>query len=66
MKDVDGTPLAKGMIDLVKAKGKGWYGPYRFSNPQTASYEHKKAYCQQAVGETLACVGVYLGNNRPK
>ncbi|MYN07905.1 cache domain-containing protein [Pseudoduganella aquatica] len=66
MKDVDGTPLAKGMIDMVKAKGKGWYGPYKFSNPQTSSYEYKKAYCQQAVGETLACVGVYLGDKRPK
>lgn len=65
MKDADGTPLAKGMIDLVKAQGKGWYGPYRFANPQTGGYEFKKAYCQQAVGQTLACVGIYLGDKRP-
>lgn len=64
MKDVDGMPLAKGMIDMVKAKKKGWYGPYKFSNPQTSTYEYKKAYCEQAVGETLACVGIYLGDRK--
>ena len=65
MKDVDGMPLAKGMIDMVKAKSKGWYGPYKFSNPKSSTYEYKKAWCEQAVGETLACSGVYLGDKKP-
>lgn len=61
MKDADGMPLARGMIDMVKTKKKGWYGPYKFSNPQTQTYEYKKSYCEQAVGETLVCVGIYTG-----
>lgn len=65
MKDVDGMSLGKDMIEMVKAKKKGWYGPYRFANPQTNNYEYKKSYCEQGVGETMACVGVYLGVTKP-
>lgn len=65
MKDVDGMSLGKGMIDMVREKKKGWYGPYRFANPQTTNYEYKKTYCELGVGETLACVGVYLGTTKP-
>jgi signal transduction histidine kinase len=62
LKDVDGVPLAKGVIDMVKAKKKGWFGPYRFANPNTQAYEYKKTYCEQASANTLACAGVYIGN----
>lgn len=57
--DADGNPLIKGMVDMVKAKKKGWYGPYKFTNPATKSYEYKKSYCEQSAGETMVCVGIY-------
>lgn len=59
LSDADGIPLIKGMVDLVKAKKKGWYGPYKFTNPATKAYEYKKSYCEQSVGETMVCVGIY-------
>lgn len=59
MKDVDGKPFIKDMIDLVKSKGKGWYGPYKFNNVATSSYELKKSYCEQGAGNSIVCVGVY-------
>lgn len=58
MKDADGNPFIKGMIDMVKAKGKGWYGPYKFNNIKTTSYEMKKSYCEHGAGNTIVCVGV--------
>lgn len=61
MKDADGQQIVRGVIDMVKKGKKGWYGPYKFSNPQTQEYERKKSYCEQAVGETMVCSGVYLG-----
>lgn len=61
MKDVDGKPFIKDMIDLVKSKGKGWYGPYKFNNVATSTYELKKSYCEQGAGNTIVCVGTYEG-----
>ena len=62
LKDADGVPLIKGMIDLVKTKKQGWFGPYRFSNPLTKKLDIKKSYCEQGVGETIVCVGIYSGD----
>lgn len=64
MKDADGIPLARGMIDMVKTKKKGWYGPYKFVNPQSQAYEYKKSYCELATGETLVCVGIHTGDKK--
>lgn len=61
MKDVDGTPLIKGILELVKTRKSGWYGPYKAVNPASGGYERKKAYCEQGSGETAVCVGVFLG-----
>lgn len=61
LKDADGVPLARGMIEMVKTKKKGWYGPYKFVNPESGKYEYKKSYCELATGETLACVGIHAG-----
>ena len=61
MKDVDGNALIKGMVDLVKAKKEGWYGPYKFNNVETKTIERKKSYCEQGAGDTMVCVGTYLG-----
>jgi signal transduction histidine kinase len=60
LKDVDGRELIKDQIKLVKAKGAGWYGPYRFTNPVTNKIETKKSYCMRAAGDTYACAGAYV------
>lgn len=59
MKDVEGNPFIKGMIDLVKKDKKGWYGPYKFLNVANQSIEIKKSYCEQGAGDTIVCVGVH-------
>ena len=59
MRDVDGNSFIKGMIDMVKARSQGWYGPYKFSNPATQTYELKKSYCERGAGDSMICVGVY-------
>ncbi|GAA4033120.1 cache domain-containing protein [Actimicrobium antarcticum] len=60
MKDVDGNAFIKGMIDTVKTKKKGWYGPYKFNNAESKLIEQKKSYCEQGAGDTMVCVGTYL------
>ena len=60
--DIDGNPFIKGMIDMVKSKKKGWYGPYKFNNVATQSIEQKKSYCEQGAGNTMVCVGIHLAN----
>ncbi|MFZ6746326.1 cache domain-containing protein [Undibacterium sp. JH2W] len=60
MKDVDGNPFIKGMIDQVKTASKGWYGPYKFNNPASQSYELKRSYCERGAGDTMVCVGTYF------
>ncbi|MCH8619407.1 cache domain-containing protein [Undibacterium sp. TS12] len=60
MKDVDGNAFIKGMIDLVKTSSKGWYGPYKFNNPATQSYELKRSYCERGAGDSMVCVGTYF------
>lgn len=62
IKDIDGNPFIKGMIDMVKSKKKGWYGPYKFNNVASQSIELKKSYCEQGAGDTIVCVGTHLAN----
>lgn len=59
MKDVDGNAFIKGMVDMVKTSSKGWYGPYKFTNPATKDYDLKKSYCEKGAGDTMVCVGTY-------
>ncbi|MCE3602604.1 hypothetical protein LXA47_03155 [Massilia sp. P8910] len=49
---------------MVQTRQKGWYGPYKFSNLNTATDEYKKSWCGQASADTFARVGVYLGEKR--
>ncbi len=60
--DMDGLPLIVGLIDLVKTKKSGWFGPYKFPNPVSKKPEAKKSYCEQGAGETLVCVGIYTAS----
>jgi signal transduction histidine kinase len=61
LKDVDGNEMIRGEITLVKTKGSGWYGPYKFNNPVTNKIEVKKAYCMRGAGDSIVCSGVYSG-----
>ena len=61
IKDVDGNAFIKGMVDMVKSKKNGWYGPYKFNNVESKSIEQKKSYCEQGAGNTIVCVGFHLG-----
>jgi signal transduction histidine kinase len=61
LKDVDGNQMIKGEVAVVKAKGAGWYGPYKFNNPITNKIEVKKSYCMRGAGDSMVCAGVYSG-----
>lgn len=61
LKDYDGNEMIKGQIAMVKAKGGGWYGPYKFNNPVSNLVETKKAYCLRGAGDSYVCAGVYSG-----
>ena len=61
LKDVDGKELLKDQVALVKTKGSGWYGPYRFNNPVTNKIETKKSFCTRGAGESIVCAGAYSG-----
>jgi len=58
MKDSEGNPFFQMLLDLAKAKGKGWSGSYRFMNPATQKIEAKVMYLE-SVGETYVGVGIY-------
>jgi cytochrome c len=58
MKDSEGNPFFQMLVDLAKAKGKGWSGSYRFMNPATQKIEAKVMYLE-SVGETYVGVGIY-------
>ncbi|NVD69916.1 histidine kinase [Duganella sp. BJB488] len=60
IKDVDGNPFIQGMIDMVKSTSRGWYGPYKFTNPNSQGYELKRSYCERGAGDTMVCVGTYF------
>ena len=60
IKDVEGNEFIKGMVEMVKTRKKGWYGPYKFNNVETKTIEPKKSYCEQGEGATMVCVGTHL------
>jgi methyl-accepting chemotaxis protein len=56
-KDVNGKYLGKGMIELAKTQGNGWY-EYHFLNPHTNVVQPKITYIQRVDDYYLAC-GIY-------
>ena len=61
LKDIDGVELIKGEVAMVKTKGSGWFGPYKFNNPVSKRIETKKAFCMRGAGDSMVCSGVYSG-----
>jgi methyl-accepting chemotaxis protein len=56
-KDVNGKYIGKGMIDIAKTQGNGWY-EYNFLNPHTNTVQPKVTYIQRVDDYYLAC-GIY-------
>jgi cytochrome c len=57
LKDPDGKPVIKDMIEIVKSKGHGWYD-YKWSNPATKKMELKSSYVER-VDEIMVGCGFY-------
>lgn len=57
MKDAEGVPLVKGMSEVAKTKGRGWYD-YHWPNPVTKTVEAKSSYIEK-VGDYFVGSGIY-------
>lgn len=57
LKDNEGKPLIKEMVDLAKTKGKGWV-EYKWPNPATKAVEPKAGYIEK-VDDILIGSGIY-------
>jgi signal transduction histidine kinase len=57
LKDIDGTPFIKEIVDTANAKGSGWV-EYKWYNPATREWSPKAAYFEK-VDNLIICAGVY-------
>jgi signal transduction histidine kinase len=57
LKDVEGKPLIRQMVDIAKTKGNGWV-EYKWPNPVTKSVEAKSSYVER-VEDVLVGAGIY-------
>jgi len=57
--DADGKLFRKEIIDVAKAKGKGWVD-YRYNNPNTGEIEKKSTYFVKQ-GDIILEAGIYKG-----
>jgi len=57
LKDNEGKPLIKEMVNTAKSKGKGWV-EYKWPNPTTKAVEQKASYIEK-VDDILVGSGIY-------
>jgi len=57
LKDPDGVPLIRQMVQIAKDKGSGWSN-YKWPNPITNAIEDKTSYVER-MGDYFVGVGVY-------
>lgn len=57
LKDIEGKPLIKDMVDIAKTQGKGWVD-FKWPNPVTKAVESKSGYVER-VDDFLIGSGVY-------
>lgn len=57
MRDADGRYIIKGFVELLNAKGKGWYD-YKWPNPVTKAVEQKSSYVEK-VDDMIVGAGIY-------
>ena len=58
MKDPDGKPLIKMLIDVAKDKGKGWTDTVKFRNPVNDNIQTRVNYIERA-GDIVIGSGVF-------
>jgi cytochrome c len=58
MKDPDGKPLIKMLIDVAKDKGKGWTDTVKFRNPATDKIQTRVNYIER-VGDVAVGSGYF-------
>ena len=58
MKDPDGKPLIKMLVDVAKDKGKGWTDTVKFRNPVTDKIQTRVNYIER-VGDIAVGSGVF-------
>ncbi len=58
MKDPDGKPLIKILLDVAKEKGQGWTETVKFRNPTTDKIQTRVNYVER-VGEVVIGSGVF-------
>jgi cytochrome c len=58
MKDPDGKPLIKMLVDVAKDKGKGWTDTVKFRNPATDQIQSRVNYIER-VGDLAVGSGVF-------
>ncbi|CAN7408361.1 cache domain-containing protein [Pseudoduganella sp. LjRoot289] len=57
LKDADGKPFIKALVDLAQGSGSGWVD-YKWPNPVTKLIDSKSTYVEKLGDLTIAC-GVY-------
>lgn len=57
VKDVEGKPTVKTMIDVATRKGSGWV-QYKWANPVSGAIEPKSTYVEKS-GDLVFLVGIY-------
>ena len=58
MKDPDGKPLNKMLVDLAREKGSGWSETFKFRDPSSDKLKTRTVYVQR-VDETFVGAGVF-------
>lgn len=58
LKDADGKPLIKMIVDLALAKGQGWTEEVKFRNPVTDMIQVRVNYVER-MGDFVVCSGVF-------
>jgi signal transduction histidine kinase len=58
LKDPDGKPLVKMLVDVAKEKGRGWTDTVKFRNPTNDMIQTRVNYIER-VGETAIGSGVF-------
>lgn len=57
MRDAEGNYLIKGLVNVAKTKGQGWFD-YKWPNPLSKAIEQKSSYVER-LDDTLVGCGIY-------
>jgi cytochrome c len=57
MRDAEGNYLIKGLVNVARTKGQGWFD-YKWPNPASKAVEQKSSYVER-LDDTLVGCGIY-------